>query len=201
MSFLRVNFEELYQRHLCRHSQYGINVEHLATVVGTYLAVLGILYWISTGIWWAPLVPVVPYFALLMPNLPIRLTAVLLISIAILFGMFYLVVRYSPLPIWLNGLNVVVIFALYKLQAVSHKFYTIERDMTEFNKKYPKGWPLFALLSLYELPLLLNYLVFDKASWSQDELGDGATSVNSGHSQEPRGNYTERSRYEGTISS
>ena len=38
MNVLSADFQELYERHLCRHSQFGINVAHLACVVGTYLA-------------------------------------------------------------------------------------------------------------------------------------------------------------------
>ena len=55
----------------------------------------------------------------------------------------------------------------YKLQTWSHKIYNFKKDMTEFNKKYPKGVTLFLLLSLYELPILLNYLCFDRKSWSE----------------------------------
>jgi hypothetical protein len=33
--------------------------------------------------------------------------------------------------------------------------------MTEFNAKYPKGRLLFVVLLVYDLPILLNYLVFD----------------------------------------
>ena len=54
---------------------------------------------------------------------------------------------------------------LYKVQAWSHKVYNVARDMTEFNTKYKKGFALFVLLSIYEMPLLLNYLVFDKNNW------------------------------------
>jgi hypothetical protein len=166
MNLWHVDFSELYQRHLCRHGQYGINVEHLATVVGTYLALFGILYWISAATWWAPLVLAIPYLALLVPNLPLRLTAGLCTFLGLLFTLYYFALLVSPLPIWLNGLNIPVIWFLYKLQALSHKFYTLERDMTTFNQRYPKGPRLFVLLSLYELPLLLNYLVFDRQSWS-----------------------------------
>jgi hypothetical protein len=171
MNPLRVDFRELYQRHLCRHGQYGINFEHFATVVGTYLAILGLIYWISAATWWAPLVPVIPYFALLVWSLPGRLFAVLFIFVACLFGLFYLLCFVSPLPIWLNAFNPILIVLLYKLQALSHRVYTLESDMAEFNKKYPKGWPLFLLLSLYELPLLLNYLVFDRQSWMTGKFG------------------------------
>ncbi len=31
--------------------------------------------------------------------------------------------------------------------------------MTEFNKKYTKGFVLFVVLLLFEVPLLLNYLL------------------------------------------
>jgi hypothetical protein len=37
--------------------------------------------------------------------------------------------------------------------------------MTAFNAKYRKGPALFVLLSLYELPILLNYLVFGRRDW------------------------------------
>jgi hypothetical protein len=33
--------------------------------------------------------------------------------------------------------------------------------MTEFNQKYPKGPTLFVVLMFYEVPTLLNYLVFE----------------------------------------
>jgi hypothetical protein len=166
MNLFRVNFRELYQRHLCRHGQFGLNVEHLVTVVGTYLAILGMIYWVSGSTWWAPLLPVPLYLALLFPSLPPRLTAVLVLFLAVLFGLLFLMRFALPLPAWLNAFNVVIIFLLYKVQAIGHRVYTEEKDMTEFNRKYPKGISLFLLLSLYELPLLLNYLVFDKRSWS-----------------------------------
>ncbi|MEQ9406153.1 MAG: hypothetical protein RIK87_00445 [Fuerstiella sp.] len=40
MNLFRVNFEELYRRHLCRHGHFGINVLHLAAVAGIYLCLL-----------------------------------------------------------------------------------------------------------------------------------------------------------------
>jgi hypothetical protein len=155
MSIVSVNFQELYERHLCRHSQYGINVIHLATLVGTYLAIFGIVAWLF-GSWW-PLPGIVgPYLLALAFNLPPRVFLVLLAFTAALLALFFVV---PGLPVWVYPLLIV---AFYKLQSGSHKLYTAEKDMTEFNKKYPRGFALFVLLSLYELPLLLNYLVFDR---------------------------------------
>ena len=34
MNIFRVNFQELYRRHLCRHSQFGLNIWHLIAVAG-----------------------------------------------------------------------------------------------------------------------------------------------------------------------
>jgi hypothetical protein len=46
MSLLRVEFNELYARHLCRHSQLGINVIHLIALFAIWYAVYGLLYWL-----------------------------------------------------------------------------------------------------------------------------------------------------------
>src|SRR5262249_16120982 len=47
MNILNANFDELYERHLCRHSQFGINVQHLAGMTATYLALFGIAWWVA----------------------------------------------------------------------------------------------------------------------------------------------------------
>ena len=44
----------------------------------------------------------------------------------------------------------IVIVVCYMFQQWGYKVYTLERDMTVFNQKYPKGRALFVLLSLYE---------------------------------------------------
>jgi hypothetical protein len=157
MNPLRANFQELYQRHLCRHSEYGINVAHLATVVGTYLSLFGIVYWLS-GSWLVLLAIPIPYLAVLAPNLPPRLWVAVVAFLGLLFTLFYAL---PELPVWLYAVLTVL---LYKIQAWSHKVYTVERDMTEYNKKYKKGPALFVLLSVYELPLLLYYLLFDTSA-------------------------------------
>ena len=38
LSLLHVDFDDLYARHLGRHSQFGINVGHLAALTGSGLA-------------------------------------------------------------------------------------------------------------------------------------------------------------------
>jgi hypothetical protein len=153
MNLLRVNFQELYERHLCRHSQFGINVIHLATVICTYLAMFAILAWIVDS-WWLLLALPIVYLATIAANLPLRVLIVTALFLALFLALFAVVPRG---PVWVYPIAIV---ALYKIQAWSHRIYTVATDMTEFNKKYPKGPKLFVLLSLYELPPLLYYLVF-----------------------------------------
>jgi hypothetical protein len=38
--------------------------------------------------------------------------------------------------------------------------------MTEFNRKYSKGSVLFIILLFYEVPIVLNYLVFGRKDWA-----------------------------------
>jgi hypothetical protein len=165
-----VDFKELYQRHLCRHSQFGINVEHLLCVIGTYLALYGLLIWTACALLppqyalWAPLAVAVPYLAVLAPNLPLRVFLTALVFLALFFAVLFLLVE-EGLPTWPVWIYPFAVVVFYKLQAWSHKIYSRESDMTYFNKKYPKGFGLFILLSIYELPILLNYLFFGKRDW------------------------------------
>ncbi len=39
--------------------------------------------------------------------------------------------------------------------------------MTEFNRKYTKGYVLFVVLLIFEVPLVLNYLIFDRKNWTR----------------------------------
>jgi len=166
MSLFRVNFQELYERHLCRHSEYGINAIHLATVVLSYFAIFGILAKFVHPEWWLFVVPV-PYFLVVAVNLPYRVRGVSIAFAAICLAAFIAIYVAMPwLPIWLYPILIVV---AHQVQSWSHKIYRIERDMTRFKEKYKKGPALFILLSLYELPILLNYLVFDWKSWPASE--------------------------------
>ena len=164
MNVSKVDFQELYERHLCRHSQPGINVAHLGSVAityfGAFLLISHFLAWPGSPwwLWWLLPAALVPYFAILARNLPWRLLVVTMFG----FGLLLLAVYSAPaLSTWLVlPLSAALIVLGHKSQAWSHRVWTKELDMTEFNKKYQKGPKLFLLLSVYELPILLNYLVF-----------------------------------------
>lgn len=158
MNMLRVNFPELYQRHLCRHSQYGINVVHLATVIGSYYALFSLAAWLVDVPWVLLAIPV-PYVVLLAINLQPRLLAACVVFLALFFLLFFAV---PPLWVWLCP---VLLVACHVGQNASHKIWDRERDMSAYQQTYRKGPALKLLLAFYELPLLLNYLVFDRQSW------------------------------------
>jgi hypothetical protein len=156
---LKVNFPELYERHLCRHSQYGLNVSHLLTVVTCYLGLFGLICGL-VNVPWLPLALPVPYLLALAWNVPVRVLAACVVFVALFVAGF---LALPPLPVWLCALLVVL---SHRVQNWSHRLWNRERDMTEFNQKYRKGPVLFVLLLLYELPILLNYLLFDRKSWA-----------------------------------
>jgi len=158
MNMLRVNFQELYERHLRRHSQYGINVVHLATVIGSYYALFSLAAWLVDAPWVLLAIPV-PYFVMLALIVPVRVLAACAVFVAVFFALFFAV---PPLLFWLCPVLLVV---CHLVQNWSHKVWDLERDMSEFQTKYQKGWALKVLLAFYELPLLLNYLVFDRKNW------------------------------------
>ena len=98
MNILRINFDELYQRHLCRHGQFGINVWHIIAVYGVYfslcslaaIAVRSLLPEITPTIQCCVLTMLfVPYFGVLLRNIPIPvflptfLSSMLLIAAAV----------------------------------------------------------------------------------------------------------------------
>jgi hypothetical protein len=158
MNILSIDFQALYRRHLCRHSEFGINVAHLASVLGTYVAIGGLVYALGAPEWLLPVL-VVPYLAILAFNIPLP---VFLLN-AVFLAIVLLACRVLPqLPLWCYPVG---ILAFYKLQAWSHKIYRRETDMAEFDQKYPKGFTRFVLLSVYELPILLNYLFFGTKDW------------------------------------
>ena len=159
MNIFKIHFAELYERHLCRHSQFGINVVHIAMVFGIYFALAGILSWI-VGSDWLLLCLIVSHLILVAFNVPVR---VFLSCVLLMFAFFASFVSIPKAPLWFNILAIPV---LYKVQAWSHLVYPASSDMTEFNKLYRKGFVLFVLLSIYELPLLLNYFVFDQSPYS-----------------------------------
>ena len=156
MRLLIVEFPELYARHLCRHSQFGINVAHLAALFGIWYAIYGLLYWLAglVDIERVVFIPAGIYLAALVPNVPLRV----FLASALFMGLMLAAVYWLPAPWWLNLL---LIPTFYKLQSWSHKIYTAATDMTEFNRKYSKGSVLFVVLLIYEVPIVLNYLLFE----------------------------------------
>ena len=158
MSLGSVEFDELYARHLCRHSQFGINVAHLAALFGVWFGVYGFLYWVFRTEW-VPIGLAAGYLGLVALNAPLRVT----LATAVFLAGFVGAVVFSPtLPWWVY---LVMIPVFYEIQNLSHKVFNVERDMTEFNKKYTKGFVLFVVLLVYEVPIVLNYLVFGRKDW------------------------------------
>src|SRR5262249_46219943 len=108
--------------------------------------------WVVVGI-------AIPYLMLLAANVPVGVLVVNLVFLAMFFAAFFALPKLD----WWWYLIAVVVF--YKLQSWSHKLFTKEKDMKEFEKGYRKGFALFVLLSIYELPILLKYLVFGRKDW------------------------------------
>jgi hypothetical protein len=158
LSLLRLDFADLYARHLCRHSQFGINVAHLAALFGMWYGVYGIIHAL-VGAAWLPVALAAAYLVLVAVNAPLRVCLATAAFLA-LFVTAVLELPELPIPVY-----VLLIPVCYKLQAWSHKLFRAAADMTEFNKRYPKGMALTVVLLVYEVPLVLNYLLFDRKSW------------------------------------
>ena len=155
MSLLFVEFNELYARHRCRHSQAGINVAHLIALFATWYAIYGLLYWLA-GTEWVLIVPPLIYLAAVVPNVPVRVFTATAVFLALIIA----AVWWLPSPWWAYCIMIPV---AYKLQAWSHKVYTVDSDMTEFDKKYVKGSILFVVLLIYEVPLAMNVLLCEQS--------------------------------------
>ncbi len=158
MNPFHIDFHELYRRHLCRHSQFGINVLHLIGVAGIYIALYAVAFALPGSVWIIG-IALTAYFGLLAFNIPLRLLLANVCFIALLLALYLSLPQVS---VWVY---LVTIFVWHRFQIWNHKIYDKHHDMGEFEGKYRKGPQLFALLSIYELPILLNYLVFDRRSW------------------------------------
>lgn len=162
MSILKINFEDLFQRHLCRHSEFGINILHLISVYGVYFSLLAL---VSTAMRMIipnssvlmqasmTLATTIPYLIVLAMNVPVFILMATIVSLFLL-AIPAAFASFIPWPI-----HLILIVAWHRVQLVSHKRYTVAKDMTEFNQRYRKGAHLFALLAVYELPILLNYFL------------------------------------------
>lgn len=168
MNILRINFDELYQRHLCRHSQFGINLWHVLSVYGVYFSFYSLVAFVIRAL--LPnctptesglllLLLSLPYLVILVRNTPASVMLLTLVSTALLIMCAVLT---PGIPFWLH---LILIPAWHRVQLISHKHYTLHRDISAFEDKYRKGKTLFVLLALYELPILLQYLVFGRKDW------------------------------------
>lgn len=168
MSLIVIDFAELYARHLRRHSQFGINVAHLIALYGVWWCVYAAAQALTTAFtqefaYWVPIGLAMAYWLVLVPNAPVR---VLLATAAFLAALVASVVFLPSLPWWAFWAYLLPIPLWYKLQAWSHKVWNLELDMTEYDRKYTKGKVLFFVLLFYEVPIVLNYLVYDRKRWS-----------------------------------
>lgn len=159
MTLLRFDFAELYERHLCRHSQFGNNVAHLTALFGMWFGLYALVFYLTRSEW-VIVALAATYLGLVALNAPLRVV----IATTLFLGAFLAAVIWIPAaPIWVY---IILIPVFYEIQVYSHKVFTTEEDMTEFNKKYPKGMVLFLILLIFEVPLVLNYLVFDRKNWT-----------------------------------
>lgn len=165
MSYLNAQFDELYRRHLCRHGHFGINVLHLTAVIGIYLGLVGLVDRIIRLITTADPVPILFSLAacwliLIIRNLPLSIALSTCAVVAAIITAVQVLRPFVPWPLW-----ALLIPAMHHLQQWSHSVYRMHRDMSEFNGVYRKGFKLFVILLMYELPILLNYFLFGASDW------------------------------------
>jgi hypothetical protein len=161
LRILNINFDEVYQRHLGRHSQFGINVLHLIAVYGVYFCIFSVArFAVIAGLpqLSQPELTVilfglsVPWLAVLLWN--VRMGALLLSVLSA--SLLSLAAALLPLPLWLA---IPLLPAWHQLQQLSHRWYTTHRDMARFAVGYPKGAKLVIMLAVFELPILLHYFI------------------------------------------
>ncbi|HAD60129.1 MAG TPA: hypothetical protein DCG12_12865 [Planctomycetaceae bacterium] len=164
MNLFRIDFQEVYERHLCRHGHFGINVLHLIVVLVIYIAIFGLVGAVVDRI--APdnrvlilLGLTLPWFILVLMNCPLRVSCATAVIVLMLLGLYAVLPR---VPVWVWP---VLIFAMHHFQQYSHRIYPMRRNMDRYAEKYRKGPLLFVLLLVYELPILLNYLLFGRPDW------------------------------------
>jgi hypothetical protein len=167
LSLRHVDFDELYARHLGRHSQIGINVAHLAALYGLWFGVYATIYQavlhanLPAG-WLVIVALAVTYLALVAMNAPSHVS----LATAVFLAFFVASVLALPkLSSWWSLAFFALVPIFYKLQSWSHKIWTVASDMTEFNRRFPPGRTLSSILLIYEVPICLNYLMFRRQDW------------------------------------
>jgi hypothetical protein len=167
LSLLRVDFDDLYARHLGRHSQFGINVAHLAALYGLWFGVYATLYQailltnLPAG--WVIIVALgATYLASVAINAPGRVSLATVVFLAFFVASVLALPRLAG---WWTLVFLAMIPVFYKFQSWNHKIWTMAADMSEFNKRFPPGRTLSSILLIYEVPICLNYLVFQRKDW------------------------------------
>lgn len=164
MNILHIDFYKLYRRHLCRHGHFGINVLHLIAVAGIYIPIFALadcllqICGVSSRLP-ALVLMIVPWFAVVAANVPPKISLLTAVVVGALVATFH-ILPVAPFWVW-----ILMIPAMHRFQQFSHRLYHMDRDMSEFEATYAKGFRRFVLLLVYELPILLNYLFFGRADW------------------------------------
>jgi hypothetical protein len=167
LSLLHFDFCDLYARHLGRHSQFGINVAHLGALYGMWFGVYATVYQaallLNLPAGWLILVAMaLTYLALVAINAPSHITLVTAVFLAVFVAS---VLALPRLPGWSIPAFLFMVPVFYKLQAWSHKVWSVAADMTEHNRRFPPGRALTSILLIYEVPICLNYLMFRRQDW------------------------------------
>jgi hypothetical protein len=162
-----VDFDELYARHLGRHSQFGINVAHVLALYGLWYGVYAAVDQAARHLGVPTTLPILAlmaavYLAVVSLNAPLRV----LLATGVFLAVFVASVWALPtLPAWSIALLLLMVPAFYKFQSTNHKIWTAAADMTEFNMRFPPGRDLNLILLVYEVPICLNYLLFHRKDW------------------------------------
>jgi len=167
LSLLHVDFGDLYARHLGRHSQFGINVAHLAALYGMWFGIYAavqqtVLHLGFPVAWPFVLAMALAYLSVVAINAPPRVT---LATAAFLAVFVSSVLALPRLPGWCIPVFLAMVPLFYKIQAWSHKVWTTAADMTEFNLRFPPGGALNLILLTNEVPICLFYLLFNRKDW------------------------------------
>jgi hypothetical protein len=167
LSLRHVDFDELYARHLGRHSQFGINVAHVLALYGlwfgVYAAVDQAARHLGTPMTWPILAAMAAtYLTVVSVNAPFHVV----VATAAFLAVFVASVLALPtLPAWSIVGFLAMAPAFYKIQSWNHKIWTAAADMSEFNRRFPPGRDLNLILLVYEIPICLNYLLFHREDW------------------------------------
>ncbi len=167
LSFLHVDFDRLYERHLGRHSQFGINVAHVVALYGLWFGAYSALYQsaLHLGVpaaWLLVVILATTYLFLVSINAPLRVTIVTAFFLTVFAAS---VIAEPKLPAWWILVFAAMAPAFYKFQSTNHKIWTKAADMSEFNRRFPPGRALNVILLINEIPICLNYLVFRRKDW------------------------------------